>query len=251
MAPRPEEDAYGRLLMALHEGDASDEIMERDDGLLYAGSPEEYFQPFRRWPARERKAMRFVRGRVLDVGTGAGRVALHLQERGLEVVAIDESPGAVEVARRRGVEDARTVSVADLDESLGVFDTVLLFRNNFGLIGPEDRAPIFLRRLHKLTSERARIVTDSVDPARIDDPAQKDSPGHRFRVRFRKFATPWFYYLMLAPPELEQLVDGTGWVVVRVLADDTPRYVAILEKAPLNRGGGRSSGSPESGRRTR
>jgi SAM-dependent methyltransferase len=80
-APRrlsPSEDAYGQILLAVLEGRTSHEIMERDDGVVYCGDPSDYFAPFRRWPTAERRVMRFVRGRVLDVGCGAGRVSLHL-----------------------------------------------------------------------------------------------------------------------------------------------------------------------------
>ena len=75
-------DAYGQILLAELEGRRAQEIMERDDGLIYAGSPADYFAPFRRWPAVERRAMRLVKGRVLDVGCGAGRASLYLQGRG-------------------------------------------------------------------------------------------------------------------------------------------------------------------------
>jgi ubiquinone/menaquinone biosynthesis C-methylase UbiE len=40
-----------------------------------------YLAPFRNWWPQERRAMRFVRGRVLDLGCGAGRVSLGLQPR--------------------------------------------------------------------------------------------------------------------------------------------------------------------------
>jgi SAM-dependent methyltransferase len=230
---RPDQDAYGQLLLAHLEGRRADEIMERDDGLIYCGKPSDYFAPYRRWPSLDKKVMRFVRGRVLDVGCGAGRIALHLQERGHEVVAIDNSPIAVEVARRRGVEDARVLPLAEVDASLGDFDTILLLRNNFGLVGTAARAPGLLRRFHALTSPRGRIVTDSVDPERHEDPAFRSRRGaHRFRVRFRNYATPWFRYLMLTPRELERLVAGTGWLVRRVIEDDSPRFVAVLEKTP-------------------
>jgi SAM-dependent methyltransferase len=231
---RPEQDAYGQILLARFEGRGGQEIMEREDGLIYCGDPGDYFAPFRRWPPVERRAMRFVRGRVLDVGCGAGRVALHLQERGHEVLAIDESPLAVEVARKRGVEHAEVLPVGEVGPALGRFDTIVLMRNNFGLAGPEARSPRLLRELLALTSEDARIVTDSVDPGRIDDPehAWTANRGLRMRVRWLRYASPWFHYLMLAPPELERLVVGSGWHVARFLDDGTPRYAAILERDP-------------------
>jgi SAM-dependent methyltransferase len=231
---REPEDAYGQILLAVLEGRGGQEIMEREDGLIYCGDPSDYFAPFRRWPKVERRAMRYVRGRVLDIGCGAGRVALHLQERGHEVVAIDESPLAVEVARRRGVENAVARSIAEIDPSFGVFDTILLLRNNFGLAGPEPKAGAFLRLLHALSSGRGRIVTDSVHPDRLEDwfASGRATSGRtlRIRVRWRHYASPWFRYLFLTPEDFERVVDGTGWRVGRILDDGSPRFVAILDK---------------------
>lgn len=248
----PEQDAYGQILLARFEGRGGQEIMEREDGLIYCGDPGDYFAPFRRWPPVERQAMRFVRGRVLDAGCGAGRVALHLQERGHPVLAIDESPLAVRVARKRGVKQAKVLPIAKVGPALGCFDTIVVMRNNFGLAGPEERSPRLLRELLRLTTEEGRIVTDSVDPRRIDDSELRPAGrrAQRYRVRWRRYASPWFHYLMLPPPELERLVAGTGWHVARFLDDGSPRYVAILEKdaRPDVR---RAASSPTSRRRPR
>src|SRR5919106_2020681 len=90
-------DAFGSMLLDHLEGKEDvHEIVERDDGFVSAARLN-YFAPVRRWPPVERRALRFVRGRVLDVGCGAGRVAVELQDRGHDVVAIDVSPGALEV----------------------------------------------------------------------------------------------------------------------------------------------------------
>ena len=68
-------------------------MIERVDGYMDAEAvAAAYFYGVRKWFPVERQALRYLRGRVLDVGAGAGRVALELQHRGREVVAIDVSP---------------------------------------------------------------------------------------------------------------------------------------------------------------
>src|SRR5689334_10336997 len=149
------------------------EIAERDDGYVAVSifGARGYFAPIRRWPAVERRAMRFVRGRVLDVGCGGGRLCLEAQARGLDVVGIDISPGAVEACRRRGVRDVRLLGIDDVDESLGRFDTVVMFGNNFGLLGRPAKAKRLLRRFARLTTEQGRIVATSRHLYDTDEPS--------------------------------------------------------------------------------
>ena len=94
-------DAYGREVHDYFHGDKDiHEIVERDDGYIDVSSgPAAYFTPHEAWPAVEQEALTYARGRVLDVGCGPGRVSLYLQEHGHEVVAIENSPLAIEVAR--------------------------------------------------------------------------------------------------------------------------------------------------------
>ena len=74
---------------------------------------------------------------VLDLGAGAGRAALYLQERGLPVTAVDASPGAAEVCRRRGVADVRLGDVNDPPEDRR-WAAVVLLCGNLGLGGSWD-----------------------------------------------------------------------------------------------------------------
>ncbi len=237
-------DAFGMLLLEHLERGGATEIEERDDGLIELLPCDFYFWPLRRWPARERQALRYVRGRVLDAGCGAGRVALHLQERGLEVVAIDVSPGAVEACRRRGVKDARLVDLASVGKSidLGAFDTVVLFGNNFGVFENAKRAQTLLRRLRRVCTDRGRIVAGSLDPYDTDEPihlayhARNRRRGRmagqvRLRIRYRNLATPWFDWLFVSRDELRSLAFEAGWDLARCIPDEGPAYIAILEPA--------------------
>jgi SAM-dependent methyltransferase len=226
-------DAFGQMLL---DG-AGQEIVERDDGFLDAAKLV-YFAPVAQWPAVERRALRWVRGRVLDAGVGAGRAALELQRRGRSVVGIDVSSGAVEVARGRGVRDVRLLAFEDLDESLGHFDTIVMFGNNFGLFGSPSKAQRLLRRLRPLAD---RIVAGSNDPYATEDPAHlayqernrergRMAGQLRLRVRYRDLIGPWFHYLIVSPDEMATILDGTQWRIRRLLQESgSGYYVAILE----------------------
>jgi SAM-dependent methyltransferase len=224
------------LLDALEGRGSGHEIVERDDGFFHVPTIE-YFAPVRRWSVVERRALRYVRGRVLDVGCGAGRVALELQARGRDVVAIDPSPGAVDVARRRGVRDVRRMRLEDVDESLGHFGAVLLYGNNFGLFGSHRKARQLLRALRPLAD---RLVATSNDPYMSEDPVhlayrarnrlRHRMPGQvRLRIHYRDLVDPWFDYLLVSPAEMEQLVSGTGWQISRLVRDEGSYYVAVLD----------------------
>ena len=238
----PSDDVYGALLADVCAGVPALEIVERDDGYVMAFDARYLTAPFRKWDdPDERRAMRFVRGRVLDVGCGGGRACLHLQARGLAVVGIDASPGAVACSRQLGVRDARLLPVDAVDPSHGSFDTIVFLGQNFGMLGSRPRARSILRRLARVTTPRGRIVAETFDPHALEEPVHRRyrernhrrgrMPGQlRVRVRYRELATPWLDWLQVSQRELVALLDGTGWQLSRTLGDG-PSYVAIIEKA--------------------
>jgi SAM-dependent methyltransferase len=238
------QDAYGRLIYDYFRGESATEIVEREDGFISeSGGPDAYFAPFRRWPKHHRLAMRWVRGRVLDIGCGAGRASLYLQQRGLQVVAIDRSPLAIRTVRLRGVRQARILSVTAVSRRLGSFDTLLLLGNNFGLLANPRRAHWLLARFASLTPATGRIVAEVLDPYDTKSPehrryqrwnlARGRMAGQtRIRVRYRDSATPWFDYLFGSRAELRALLRGTRWRVEHLIDSDGPTYVAVLNKLP-------------------
>ena len=234
-----EEDAFGQLLLDHLDGHAREPRLERDDGRSGpAMGAAWFFAEHADWPEAERDVFSDARGRILDIGAGAGRHSLDAQRRGFAVVAIDISPGAVEVCRRRGVNDARVLALEDIDESLGTFDTVLMLCGNFGLVGSADVATKTLRTLNAITSASGRILLDSVDPHVGADLEYQERnrglgrmPGQEtIRIRYGTRVTPWYDLLMLSVAELEQLIEGTGWRLARVVSDEPCEYYAVLEK---------------------
>lgn len=236
-----ENDAFGHALLDHLEGRGGQELVERSDGYiaLSAGAEAYFAEP----SGQQRAVADHATGRVLDVGCGAGRYALYLQGRGLEVVGIDVSPLAVEVCRRRGLRDARLLSIEEVDVSLGQFDTVLMLGHNLALLGSARGAKRILKRLHGAVSPGGALIGDMLDPYQTDDPdhlayhARNRSEGRmsgqvRMRVRYKRYKSPWFDYLLLAREELQDLLEGTGWRLREVIATDGPSYAVKIERLP-------------------
>ncbi|HET8662618.1 MAG TPA: methyltransferase domain-containing protein [Micromonosporaceae bacterium] len=215
------------------------EIVERDDGFINGAPAARYVAGPAEWYDWDRRALDRLDGHVLDVGAGAGRVALALQERGTPVTALDISPGAVEVATRLGVWDTVCATVDDHARSGSRYDTFAFFGNNLGLLESPRRAPVLLAALAELARPGARIVAQGTDPYGTTDPAHlayhqrnRDRgrmPGQlRIRVRYEDLTTAWFDYLLCSVDELTGLVQDSPWRVGAVDDADAPVYVAEL-----------------------
>jgi len=241
-ALEPEEDAFGQMLMAYYEGRDVSEIVERDDGVTNTIPAKGYFSGYEDWHPIEQKAMQLVKARVLDVGCGAGRHSLYLQEKGFDVLGIDVSPLAIKVCKLRGLKQAKVMSIEDLDFKPNSFDTIIMMGNNFGLFGSFSKARKLLNKFHEMTSENALVVTDTRDPYKTDDPKHlayhrlNKKKGRmagqvRIRIRFQNYVSRWFDYLMGSKEEMTEMLRGTGWTIKEFIDSEASTYVAIIEKS--------------------
>jgi len=239
-------DAFGATLLACLEAGSRPgtvrEIVERDDGYLDGQDALFYFLPSEQWDALDHWLVDRAAGHALDVGSGAGRVALHLQDQGHAVTALDISPAACEVCRRRGV---CTVVEGTVFELLGPasepqFDSVLMLGNNLGLLESRRHAPLLLGALATLTRPGALILGRGTDPYATENPlhlryhARNEVLGRmggqiRIRVRYHDTATPYFDYLFESIDELRILLSGTGWTLEEY-TQDGPSYGVVLSK---------------------
>lgn len=236
------QDAYGRAMYDYYSGKGGFEVCERDDGLVApSAGPLAYLAEYRDWPPHQKKAVRLARGKALDIGCGAGRVALHLQEKGLDATGIDISSLAIKVCKARGLKKAKVMSITQVTCRLGIFDTILMFGNNFGLFANFKRAQWLLRRFHGMTGDDATIIAESNDPYQTSDPChitycrrnkQRGRMGGqiRLRIRYKTCATPWFDYLLVSRKEMRKILRGTGWHVQRFIDSEGSPYVAVIEK---------------------
>lgn len=215
-------------------------VVERDDGYVDPCETSTYFSTFRAWQPYLRTALRYVRGRVIDIGCGAGRHVQYLQRLGFRTEGIDPSPLTVRVCKERGIRNVRRGTLEALPNGRTRYDTFTMFGNNFGLFGSRAHARTMLRKLLRVSSPHARIIAECRNPYKTKEQAhlrynrRSMQRGHMFgqiriRIRFKQYADPWFDYLFVSPEEMRDLMRGTGWRVMKVLGRGA-QYCIVIER---------------------
>jgi 2-polyprenyl-3-methyl-5-hydroxy-6-metoxy-1,4-benzoquinol methylase len=182
-----------------------------------------------------------ARGRVLDVGLGAGRHSLWLQEQEIEVVGIDLAPLAVEVSKLRGVKDARVMDVTDMSFPNNYFDTVLMMGSNLGIVGEIPEIRSVLGSLDRVTQPDGIIIGSTMNPLKTENPVHLayhemkrrmgKLPGLvRIRVNFRDVKGEWFDFLMIGEEVLTEILEPTNWEVSKIYDSGNSGYIAVLTK---------------------
>jgi 2-polyprenyl-3-methyl-5-hydroxy-6-metoxy-1,4-benzoquinol methylase len=242
------QDAFGKHLLAQYEAKLKGEtiiaeIVERDDNYIDFGShPGMYFSEYEDWPNIEQQIIDRVQGKVLDIGCGAGRHSLYLQEKGLDVTGIDNSTGAIEVCRLRGLKNTFVYSIDEIDKfEPGSFDTIIMLGNNFGLFGDGAKAKLILQKMHTITTPDAQIIVKTLNPYLTDDEAHlkyqrwnkergRMTGQIRLRVRYYQYTGEWFDYLFVSPEEMESILKDTDWKITEFINSEEAQYFAIFEK---------------------
>jgi len=154
-------DLFGKALLDYQNGNYTEDIITStsisEDDVL----PLPYlFRSYNEMPKLEQKALDLAQGKTLDVGCGAGSHSLFLQEKGLNIKAIDISKGAIEVCKKRSLINAEVKNVLDETET---FDTILLLMNGTGVFEDLNSTPKYLQHLKQLLKPNGQILIDSSD----------------------------------------------------------------------------------------
>ncbi len=241
---KEDKDAYGQEVWSAFNGKESYEVVEREDGFMgLSGGAKNYFAEFKDWPKWQKQAIKFAKGKVLDIGCGVGRVGLYLQKKGFDVTSIDNSPLAIKVCKKRRLKKAIVMPIEKINKfGNNSFDTIVMFGNNFGLLKNFKEAKKLLKVFYKITSPDALIIAESNDPYKTNDPVHL--AYHKFnkkrgrmvgqlkiRVRFKNYIGDWFDYLLVSKKEMKHILNGTGWRVKKYIESGKHMYTAIIVKS--------------------
>lgn len=191
------------------------------------------FRNFEEMPEIEKQALALTKGKVLDVGAGAGVHAMHLQDMGFKVDAIDVSEGAVQYMKSAGLHAERQNFFSLKDKK---YDTILMLMNGIGIAGKLSNLERTLIHAKSLLNKGGKILCDSSDIRYL----YEDEDGSlwvdlnseyygnfRFQMKYKKEKGPWFDWLYVDFDNLFQVAKKVGLKAIRVM-EDNDHYLAEL-----------------------
>jgi SAM-dependent methyltransferase len=157
-----------------------------------------------------------VRGPVLDVGCGPGRLVAALRDRGVAVLGIDAAPTAIAGARARGRRIEQR-SVFDPLPREGTWATVLLFDGNIGIGGEPTR---LLARARDLMPADGNVIVELEPPG-----AALEFGVVQFEVATGMVG--WFPWCWVGAEEIGRVATGAG-LEIDVCGEIDGRWFAWL-----------------------
>ena len=229
-------DIFGKAIKAFYEENDETDIMvhspDFDDDII----PVKYFfREFDEMPSPEQAALKLCRGKILDVGCGAGSHALYIQEEmKLDCLAIDTSPGAIEIAKKRGVINAECKNFFDLKNEK--FDTILSLMNGSGIIGKLKNLKQFFEHSRYLLEDNGQILMDSSDLIYLFE--EEDDLSNRkeyygelsFHISYKNLNSEVFDWLYIDPELLKKEALKNNFSCKIIKKGRHFDYLALLER---------------------
>jgi|TARA_S200000501_G_scaffold146611_1_gene138414 SAM-dependent methyltransferase len=231
-------DLFGKALWDYYKKKGANKIitwtsLTEEDPILLSY----FFRSFDEMPKLEQKALKLSKGKVLDVGCGAGSHSLYLQNKmKLEVFGIDHSPGAIATANARGLKNTIEQSIFNYKEE--IFDTILLLMNGPGICGKLKNLRGLLIHLASLLDYGGQILLDSSNLIYLFDqtesgerivPASNYYGELEYGISYdnKTITFPWLYVDI---ENLKQAASEVGLITHIIMRGENWDYLARLVK---------------------
>ena len=232
-------DILGQALLAYHRGDTTVSLTVHCNAADDEPLPASYFfRALLQMPDLERLALDECRGRVLDLGAGAGCHSLELQSRGFTVKAVDVSAGAVQVMTERGVQNvARHDLFAARPAAELPYDTILLLMNGLGLAGTLTGLDKFLAHARTLLAPGGQILATSSDVRYLYEDEEGalvfnlNGPYYgevEYSLSYKKQKGNSFPWLFVDAALLTDAAEGAGYTADFLGEDEDEQYLVRL-----------------------
>ena len=210
----------------------------RDDGLIDNLAISSFFRGSTDIPL-DKTALDNCRGRVLDVGAGAGIHSLYLQDKGFSVCAMDVSPEICEVMRKRGVKEIQCASFVDFKAE--PFDTLLILGRSICMVENLAGLDDFLKDARRLVKRGGQILLNSLDVSQTSNLQHLayQKANHRagryigeikMYLEYQGVKGPVTGLLHVDVATLVEHAAGAGWLCEILVQEKDGNYLARLTR---------------------
>ncbi len=229
-------DAIGHAISDFYtKGKADDIIIQTNYTEDEHLSPAYFFRTGKEMPLIEKTALKLSFGKILDVGAAAGSHSLLVQERGLDVTALEKSALAAEVMKNRGIKKVVCTDLFHFHEK--EFDTILILMNGTGIGGTIKGLNKMLMHLKSLLAIKGQILIDSSDISYlfyendgsrwVDLSNDKYYGEMKYNVTYKNI-TSGFNWLFVDFDTLRALTEAIGLKCERIMRGTHHDYLARL-----------------------
>ena len=224
-------DVFGQALKGYLKGDLSQYVIRGKDGNDEKINIDTFFTSYFDWEDYEKTLIaNHAEGRILDIGAGAGRHSLFLQDRGFDVHAIDNSPQAVRLMEIRGLKKVYLMDLRKINFPPEYFDTALIMFNDLGLAGTIKNTVKLLKKLFTMTKPTGKVIVTLRNPL-AGNSSSELMEKIKIRMEYNDAIGNWFNSIMVSPDELKNLIRDTGWFVTDIIEGKDGFYGAVLKKS--------------------
>lgn len=173
---------------------------------------EVFFRDLEDFTQLEKIALENCKGAILDIGAAAGSFTLELQEKGLNVTALEISSACCQIMRQRGITQVLEADIWTYNEKK--YDTLLLIMNGIGLAGTLLKLPDFLKRLKDLMQPGGQIICDSSDINYLYEDLPKPENHYygeiKYKYEYEGMEGDWFEWLYIDKDTLTDICAEHG-----------------------------------------
>lgn len=186
----------------------------------------EYFSTEAEWGMEIKKALEYVRGKVLEVGCGAGRFLKYFQDKKFDIIGIDPDQVMIDICKERGLK-CELKSVQNTGYPDNSFDTILMLGNMIGCVGEtiEDIIDVY-KEIKKLLKVDGIVVGSSY--YKTDISTFRKTGRYKWMGQIGEEKIGWYFTL----DKFKEIVETAGFKVVKFFESEMEHrttYAYVLE----------------------
>lgn len=175
-------------------------------------------------------ALSLCKGKVLDIGAGAGRHSVELAKQGLDVTSLDSSPSCIKLMKERGLPQVVHSDIYHYEG--GKFDTLLLLMNGIGLCQTIDALEPLLVKFKTLLNKGGQVIFDSSDISYLymDElfPNDRYFGEIDYCYEYMGKMGKWFKWIYIDKDTMQFKAEQAGFNFQIIYEDGNDQYLAKM-----------------------